>query len=378
MILTCDYCRGYRKHAQPETDSDGDGGSGPKLRGNGHIEFSKKGIPHGILHFVTQLQLAGHIYMHDTTASEGAHRLFVKKVMNRVRKGTDDNTSKSSIDWVFRTRTWAKVIDDVAGPSPPKRRRKEVTSLKVFLNRSKMLTPTRNFIEETGQHTFYPLRTGGDRLLCNDARLSYHELGQLVSSFTGWDVDFVNNTAEVELFCAAERCDPGKERRQYWATECRYTYNGGSRRDMVQVEWKDRRVSKLGCAQVTAFVRINGGFDRGVHVGVLLRWMDKSSYSTITDNKDRPICDYPLSFNHCLWQWSKTDRNRHAFRVRGFMNDVRRDHIWSHVDDQERRNVIRSEIRARYDILAFDSIVSHVNVHKDPSTGHMLQTLQIV
>ena len=25
-----------------------------------------------------------------------------------------------------------------------------------------------------------------------------------------------------------------------------------------------------------------------------------------------------------------------------------------------------------------DSIVSHVNVHEDPSTGHMLQTLQIV
>ena len=66
-------------------------------------------------------------------------------------------------------------------------------------------------------------------------------------------------------------------------------------------------------------------------------------------------------------------------------------HIWacSHMNwvnlhmrlnrwDEERRNVIRSEKRARYDILPYDSIVSHVNVHKDPSTGHMLQTLQIV
>ena len=85
--------RGYSNHADPETDSDGDGGARPKLRGKGHIEFSKKGIPHGILHFVRQLQLAGHIFMHDTTASEAAHRLFVKKVMNRVRKGTDYDTS---------------------------------------------------------------------------------------------------------------------------------------------------------------------------------------------------------------------------------------------------------------------------------------------
>ena len=377
-MFICDYFRGYNNHADPETDSEGDGGAGPKLRGKGHIEFSKKGIPHGILHFVRQLQLAGHIYMHDTTASEAAHRLFVKKVMNRVRKGTDYDTSNSSIDWVFRVRTWAQVIDDATGPSPPKRRRKEVTSLKVILNRSKILTPTRHFVDGTGQLTFSPLRTGGDRLLCNDARLSYHELGQLVSSFTGWDEDYVNTTAEVELFCSAERCDPGKERRTYWATEHRYAYNGGSRRDMVQVEWKDGGRSKLGCAQVTAFIRITGDADRRVYDGVLLRWMDKSSLSTNTDNKDRPLCDYPLSFNHCLWQWSKTDRTRDSFRARGFMNNVRRDQLWTHVDEQERRNVIRSENRARYDILPYDSIVSHVNVHKDPSTGHMLQTLQIV
>ena len=60
------------------------------------------------------------------------------------------------------------------------------------------------------------------------------------------------------------------------------------------------------------------------------------------------------------------------------MNNVRRDQLWNHVDEQERRNVVRSEKRARYDILPYDSIVSHVNVHEDPSTGHMLQTLQIV
>ena len=371
--------RGYSNHADPETDSDGDGGARPKLRGKGHIEFSKKGIPHGILHFVRQLQLAGHIFMHDTTASEAAHRQFVKKVMNRVRKGTDYDTTNSSIDWVFRVRTWAKIIDDTAGPSPPKRQRKEVVSLKVLLNASKQLKPTHHFVDETGQHTFSPLRTGGNRLVCNDARVSYHELGQLVASFTGWDVDYVNTTADVELFCSAERCDPGKERRNYWATEHLYPYDGGSRRDMMQVEWKDDEGhSKLGCAQLTAFIRIRGDVHRGVHEGVLVRWMDKSSHSTTTDNKGRPFCDYPLSFNHCLWQWSKTDRDRESFRVRGFMNNVRRDELWSHVDEQEREDVVRSEIRARYDILPYNSIVCHANVHKDPSTNHMLQTLQIV
>jgi hypothetical protein len=97
-----------------------------------------------------------------------------------------------------------------------------------------------------------------------------------------------------------------------------------------------------------------------------------------TNHRDRPICDYPLSFNHCLWEWSKTDVNRRCFRTRGFGNTVTRDHLWSHVNEQHRPDVIRSEIRARYDIIGYDSIMGHVVIHEDPSTGHMLQTLQIV
>ena len=120
-----------------------------------------------------------------------------------------------------------------------------------------------------------------------------------------------------------------------------------------------------------------GDVDR-VSEGVIIRWMDKSSLSTHTDPQGRPICDYPLSFNHCLWDWSKTDADRGCYRARGFMNTVTRDNLWSHVDGFDRPNVIRSEVRARYDIVQYDSILRHVNIHKDPSTGHMLQTLQIV
>ena len=137
--------------------------------------------------------------MHDTTASEAAHRLFVKKVMSRVRKGTDYDTASSSVDWVFRTRTWANIIDEVQEQSPKKRRRKKVRTMKVFVNSAKILVPTEPFTSETGQHSFSPLRTGGDRLLCNNVRLSYDELGQLVSSYTGWDRDFVDDVVQVHM-----------------------------------------------------------------------------------------------------------------------------------------------------------------------------------
>ena len=210
-------------------------------------------------------------------------------------------------------------------------------------------------------------------------RLSYHELSELVSRFTGWGMDFVKDVAEVELYCSATRLGPGKERRTYWATEDRYNYNGGSRRDMVQVSWKTRQnETKIGCAQITGFIQIRGNVDHPIFEGVIIRWLDKSSLSTQSDREDRPLCDYPLSFNHYLWQWSKSERNRKCFTCRGFRNRVDREQLWNHIDANERTDTIRSEIRSRYDIVRYDSIICHVNVHRDPSTGHLLQTLQIV
>ena len=52
--------------------------------------------------------------------------------------------------------------------------------------------------------------------------------------------------------------------------------------------------------------------------------------------------------------------------------------LWSHVKLDNREESIRSEIRSYYDIVTYEALTSHVNIHKDPSTGHMLQTLQIV
>ena len=135
--------RGYPTHAEPETDSDGDGGTAPKLRGDGHIEFSKKGIPHGILHFPLQLLLAGHIYMHDTCAPEASHRFNIKMAMNRVRKSTDAETSTSLIDWGFRVRTWAKVIDAVQlndTPVTPTQRDAPSAVTLQFHERTRLLT----------------------------------------------------------------------------------------------------------------------------------------------------------------------------------------------------------------------------------------------
>ena len=176
------------------------------------------------------------------------------------------------------------------------------------------------------------------------------------------------------LCCSARIMHPGGERRTYWVTETRYRYNGGSRRDCVEV---DLGQGRSGLAEITAFIKMYGDIDRQSE-GVLVRWMDKSSLSTTTDDRDRPLCPYPLSSNHCLWEWSDAGGDRDSFRVRGFTNKVRREKLWNHVERECRRDAIRSEIRARYDILSHDTIINHANIHVDPSTGHMLQTLQMI
>jgi hypothetical protein len=370
-VHTCTYNRGYinrrtgqRAHAESETDSQTDGGPTKKLRGRGHIELSKKGIPHGILHFPMQLQLAGHIYMHDTCAPEASHRLNIRTAMNRVRKATQSETSKSLIDWGFRTRTWAKVIDAVEIHDTPVTRRRPVAPYR------EVQLYAGNLIAD-----FSCLRNGGANLICNDARISFIELGALLSDCTGWDINTVMDDCRVELYCSARVRHVSGETRTYWATESRYQYNGGCRRDMVEI---DLGRGNIGVGQITSFIRVSDVRHTRTRKLVVIRWMGKSSLSTLRDDHDRPLCDFPLSFNHCLWEWSDAGRDRDSFRVHSFRSTIVRDKLWGHVRRNDRQHVIDSEIRARYDIISFSSIIRHTNIHEDPSTGHMLQTLQIV
>ena len=178
-ICTCFSYRGYGSdHVQSETDSDGDGGPASKLRGSGNIEFSQKGIPHGVLHFPEQLKSAGHIYMHDTCAPEASHTHVIKRAMDRVRKViADTKTDTWMIDWVWRVRTWAEIIGIVNAKrvDPASQRRKvrsEVVVSDRYLIRPQDLTTGRI----TGSKFCSPLRNGGNNLISSETRISYHEV----------------------------------------------------------------------------------------------------------------------------------------------------------------------------------------------------------
>ena len=146
---------------------------------------------------------------------------------------------------------------------------------------------------------FYPLRSGEDNILCNDVRVSYLELGTLICSFSDWDLQRVLDDVNVELYCSAYVRHVTGDTRTYWSTESRYGSGGGFRRDKVEIDLG--RGEKFGLAEITSFIRMSG-IDGRVLDGVLIRWMDKSSLSTHTDDYDRPLCDFPMSFNHCLWE----------------------------------------------------------------------------
>lgn len=168
--------RGYgTTHDESETDSDVDGGITPKLTGLGHIEFSQKGIPHGSLHFPEQLKWAGHIYMHDTSAPEAAHRTNIKMAMDRVKKDDDAKTSVSMVKWYLRVEIWDKIIRTVNKESCPQVQRKRKYKPGIINNESKILSPTAD-VDPRLTSYFSPLRAGGDNLMTPDARISYHEV----------------------------------------------------------------------------------------------------------------------------------------------------------------------------------------------------------
>ena len=194
---------GKNKHLELETESDGDGGSLPLLRGRGFIELSGKTIPHGSLHWPEMVWWAGHLLMHCTGAPEASHRLNIKKAMDRVRKECDEATSSSMISWIYRIYTWAKIIIAVLGPyqlaaarakelrkrkriqAEAKRNRKRKRTVKkkkpsLTVAFNKIKKPNHHYIPDLRDDTFSPLRAGGDNLLSPDARVSYHEVIHMI------------------------------------------------------------------------------------------------------------------------------------------------------------------------------------------------------
>ena len=105
----------------------------------------------------------------------------------------------------------------------------------------------------------------------------------------------------------------------------------------------------------------------------LVRWMGVSSLSRNhqRDSLYRPVCEYPLSANHCLYEWSSLIGDRRCFQILSGMDD--RLKWWKHMPPNQREQTMISETRAWYNVIEYSSIKQHVNVMVDPSTGHMLR-----
>ena len=157
-----------------------------------------------------------------------------------------------------------------------------------------------------------------------------------------------------------------------------HSYLGGARRDMVEIDLGN---NQRGMAQLISFItmeQLPDDTQETCQKAVLIRWMSPSSRSLSRDDYGRPLCGYPLSTNHCLWEWSDAGRIRSCFTRRGFANIIERQRIWDHVPKDHRDRAVDKEKRARYDVILYDSILCHANTTVDPSTGHMLQTLQMI
>ena len=70
------------------------------------------------------------------------------------------------------------------------------------------------------------------------------------------------------------------------------------------------------------------------------------------------------------------DEDRCCFH--GIERTADRLRLWDHLPQTQRARAIESERRAYYDIIDYGSILDHTNITVDPSTGHMLQTIQMI
>ena len=143
----------------------------------------------------------------------------------------------------------------------------------------------------------------------------------------GLDVRAGHPFSPIVLLCTDRSsfciCGP-QDSRTYWATESRYPYLGGARRDMVEIDLGN---NQRGMAQLVSFItmeQLPDDTQETCQKAILIRWMSPSSRSLSRDDYGRPLCGYPLSTNHCLWEWSDAGRIRSCFTRRGFANIIAR------------------------------------------------------
>ena len=216
-------------------------------------------------------------------------------------------------------------------------------------------------------------------------KVSYSELGNLISQSTGWTLQHVMSRLIVRLYCSVNLRHPNGHTRTFWSTDTRYPYLRGQRRDMVQISMTHGRIA---VAQLVAFIEMESLPTSTVPCRnkplVLVRWMSASRLSRNhqRDLSNRPVCEYPLSANHCLYQWSDVGGDRRCLlgltRVTDSPYILEQRKMWEHFPTDQRFRAIQSETRAFYDVVQFDSIIDHANIAVDPSTGHMLQTIQMI
>ena len=248
----------------------------------------------------------------------------------------------------------------------------------IFLNESKSVRPTSELFHLFPNNIFHPLRAGSHNLISQDARVTYHELADLIAAQCGWDIDHVRDNLQLRMYCSSFIKHPSGDSRTFWSTESRYPYGDHARKDFVEISMGDGHV---GLAQVVSFLHLTHLPPEETHLTkdlMLVRWLSPSSLSNARDSCNRPLCDYPLSHNFCLWEWSRIPV-RLCYRQRGFRRVVHRQKIWHHIKHQGMRSeCIDSESRAYYDVIEYETVLKHANVARDPSTGHMLQSIHIL
>ena len=139
----------------------------------------------------------------------------------------------------------------------------------------------------------------------------------------GWDIDHVRDNLQLRMYCSSFIKHPSGDSRTFWSTESRYPYGDHSRKDFVEISMGDGHV---GLAQVVSFLHLTHLPPEETHLTkdlMLIRWLSPSSLSNARDSCNRPLCDYPLSHNFCLWEWSRIPV-RLCYRQRGFRRVVHR------------------------------------------------------
>ena len=364
----------------------------------GVFEYSKKAIPHALVHASELVQTYGHHGGCCTCVGEAGHKLSIKRPAKLGRSYGDKNETQADMLKSYQRHTTYKAVinlntaHDPVTINPDDAEDADSSSSGDDAGCCKLMERlhyTEGWSNMVPLPNHRPPPRWGGIFLSKRVLITRTELLTLLRTKLQMPETWMSicRLAQLNWECFGV----AQLTRDVRTTVVGVNPRIPKRRDYVRLRGIEDNTALT--AQVIMFIRVRGFVHAGIEVPLnlrepanttcnessvtlaLIRWLCPNPQAAMRDAECLPLCPPPFGANHALWQYQRRQYQRRYFTDHIFSQQL---HLFPGDDRAQQRESARSQSYALYDLVQVESIIKIVNctyIDNDPNS--ILETITL-